>query len=79
MSFQEQAQKNWQIDTNEMRARWFVENKGRLPYNAREFLTWLLEFTEIQNHAVENMEEIFKEHMMMCVRPIILPWKELGE
>lgn len=79
MSFQEQAQNNWKIDTNEMRARYFIKSKGRLPYNAREFLAWLLEFTAIQNDAVERMEEIFKEHMMTCLRPTILPLKELGE
>ena len=65
--------RDWQIDTNEMRAKAYIQSKGRLPYNARELLSWLLEFTDVQNRTVENMENVFKEHLMMCVRPIIFP------
>ena len=54
------------------RTKAYVIHKGRLPKDAGELYEWLNEFTEITQRHLDLIEQAYKEHLAICVRPVII-------
>lgn len=68
-----------EVDFVRQSAKVFVHKvKGRLPQTAEELIDWLLEFTDHEVKSMRLTNEIFREHMEVCTRPLLLSklWKE---
>lgn len=58
-------------------AQAYVIHKGRMPRDVHELKEWLREFAKYESDRAERMEQVMREHMNVCNRPLsVLPMSE---
>lgn len=64
----------WRLELNTMRqaAKAFVWAKGHMPCDSAELVEWLLEFTKYTGEMLRLTQEMYLEHMQMCLRPTVV-------